>query len=69
MSIEVINEQMKMRTIIDNAFHIKEKQTLNGIDTLEFSLPSTDPKNQHCEPFSFVTMNKGALYQITGTGG
>lgn len=66
--LEVYNPTFTSKTILKKAFNITEKQVLNEIGLLTFSLTSDDPKNKRCNAFDYVQMDNGEMYQITKTG-
>ena len=64
--IEIFDLNIRKTAILQNAYDIRETSTLNGIDTLSFSMPQEDYKNQFCVSFHYVRYNGGSLYRIIG---
>lgn len=62
--LEAFNLSRQKVAILQNAFNITEKQEMNSVYQLEFSLPATDDKNKYCVPYSYVRYNDGHLYRI-----
>ncbi|MCI5526484.1 MAG: phage tail protein [Oscillospiraceae bacterium] len=64
--IEIFDLNIRKTAVLQNAYDIRETSTLNGIDTLSFSMPKEDYKNQFCVSFHYVRYNGGSLYRIIG---
>ena len=68
--IQVFNLNRERISFLQNAFDIGYHKTLNSLWTASFSLPSDDPKNQHCKPFNYVELYDGKerveLFRIIG---
>ena len=47
--------------VLDNCIDAVETELLNGVSTLSFTMPITDPKNKHCAPFSLVRWEEPGL--------
>lgn len=62
--IEIFDRQRKKIAILENAFDIRERLTINAINSLSFSLPDTDSKNRYCNEFNLVKYNGGDTYRI-----
>lgn len=62
-------EERKKVAVLENAYQINEYTVLNAVSSLTFSLPSTDPKNDFCLPFSYVRVSgESPLYRLVITG-
>lgn len=49
----VYNLNMERVAFLDKAYNIGYELKLNELWTASFSLPSDDPKNAYCKPFSY----------------
>lgn len=67
--IEVFDKARKKVAILENAFHVTEREEINSVSSLSFSLPDTDEKNEYCQPFHYVRYNGGQLYRIMTPAG
>lgn len=67
--IEVFDKARKKVAILENAFHVTEREEINSVSSLSFSLPDTDEKNEYCQPFHFVRHDGGQLYRIMAPAG
>lgn len=67
--IEVFDKARKKVAILENAFHVTEREEINSVSSLSFSLPDTDEKNEYCQPFYYVRYNGGQLYRIMAPAG
>lgn len=67
--IEVFDKARKKVAILENAFHVTEREEINAVSSLSFSLPDTDEKNEYCQPFYYVRYNGGQLYRIMAPAG
>lgn len=67
--IEVFDKARKKVAILENAFSVTEREEINSVSSLSFSLPDTDDKNQYCQPFHFVRHDGGQLYRIMAPAG
>lgn len=67
--IEVFDKARKKVAILENAFHVTEREEINSVSSLSFSLPDTDEKNDYCQPFHYVRYNGGQLYRIMAPSG
>ena len=51
--------------VLQNAFDIVEEKRINNIYTLNFTLPSTDPKAEYCKPRHYIRYGEtNELYRI-----
>lgn len=62
--IEVFDRNRRRVAILENAYAISEKQKINSLWYLYFSLPHDDTKRQYCQPFYYVRHDGGELYRI-----
>ena len=62
--IEIFDKSRKKVAILENAYGVTEREEINSVASLTFSLPDTDDKNQYCQPFHYVRYNGGQLYRI-----
>lgn len=66
----VYNLNMERVAFLDKAYNIGYELKLNELWTASFSLPSDDPKNAYCKPFSYVELYDGNtridLFRIIG---
>lgn len=66
--IRVYSRNMKLVSILQNAFDISYSEKMNSLGSAEFSLPGDDPKNEDCKAFSYVEIWDGDervdLYRI-----
>ena len=67
--IEVFDKARKKVAILENAFSVTEREEINSVSSLSFSLPDTDEKNDYCQPFHYVRYNGGQLYRIMAPAG
>lgn len=67
--IEVFDKARKKVAILENAFRVTEREEINSVSSLSFSLPDTDEKNDYCQPFHYVRYNGGQLYRIMAPAG
>lgn len=67
--LEVFDLNRKKVAILQNAYNIIEKEEINTVNTLTFSLPADDDKNQYCNPYWYVRYNDGQLYRIISPSG
>ena len=67
--IEVFDKARKKVAILENAFSVTEREEINSVSSLSFSLPDTDEKNEYCQPFHYVRYNGGQLYRIMTPAG
>lgn len=67
--IEVFDKARKKVAILENAFSVTEREEINSVSSLSFSLPDTDEKNEYCQPFHFVRYDGGQLYRIMAPAG
>lgn len=67
--IEVFDKARKKVAILENAFSVTEREEINSVASLTFSLPDTDDKNKYCQPFHFVRHDGGQLYRIMAPAG
>lgn len=67
--IEVFDKARKKVAILENAFSVTEREEINSVSSLSFSLPDTDEKNEYCQPFYYVRYNGGQLYRIMAPAG
>lgn len=67
--IEVFDKSRKKVAILENAYGVTEREEINSVASLTFSLPDTDDKNQYCHPFHFVRHDGGQLYRIMAPAG
>ena len=65
--LEIFDLDIRKTAVLQNAYDLRETNTLNGIDTLSFSMPQEDEKNRFCVPFHYVRYNGGSLYRIVGS--
>ena len=63
--INLYNLSRKKIAVLDNAFEIDETKEINSVYSLEFSMPSTDTKNDLCQKYYYVRYDEGELYRIT----
>jgi phage minor structural protein len=63
--INLYNLSRKKIAVLDNAFEIDETKEINSVYSLEFSMPSTDLKNELCQKYYYVRYDEGELYRIT----
>lgn len=52
--IKILNQNRQPLAILENAYGVGYEKYLNEVWTASFSLPLTDPKLMHCEPFNLV---------------
>jgi len=62
--LRVYDNSRRLTGILHNAYNVVERQRLNSVGTLSFTLPDGDTKNGLCEPFGFVSWDSGQLYRI-----
>jgi len=66
--IRVYSRDMKLVSILQNAFGISYSEKMNSLGSAEFSLPGDDPKNEDCKAFNYVEIWDGDervdLYRI-----
>lgn len=67
--IEIFDKSRKKVAILENAYGVTEREEINSVASLTFSLPDTDDKNQYCQPFHYVRYNGGQLYRIMAPAG
>ena len=67
--IEVFDKSRKKVAILENAYGVTEREEINSVASLTFSLPDTDDKNKNCQPFHFVRHDGGQLYRIMAPAG
>lgn len=67
--IEVFDKARKKVAILENAFSVTEREEINSVSSLSFSLPDTDDKNKYCQSFHFVRHDGGQLYRIMAPAG
>lgn len=67
--IEIFDKSRKKVAILENAYGVTEREEINSVASLTFSLPDTDDKNQYCQPFHFVRHDGGQLYRIMAPAG
>lgn len=67
--IEVFDKSRKKVAILENAYGVTEREEINSVASLTFSLPDTDDKNKYCQPFHFVRHDGGQLYRIMAPAG
>lgn len=63
--INLYDLSRKKIAVLDNAFEIDETKEINSVYSLEFSMPSTDLKNDLCQKYFYVRYDEGELYRIT----
>jgi len=63
--INLYDLSRKKIAVLDNAFEIDETKEINSVYSLEFSMPSTDLKNDLCQKYYYVRYDEGELYRIT----
>ena len=63
--INLYDLSRKKIAVLDNAFEIDETKEINSVYSLEFSMPSTDLKNELCQKYYYVRYDEGELYRIT----
>ncbi|MCL2563154.1 MAG: phage tail protein [Oscillospiraceae bacterium] len=67
--LELLDRQMRKIEILENAYNIRETESLNAVNHLEFILPDTDIKAAACLPFLFVRFGEsGDAYRLIGNG-
>lgn len=67
--LSVYDRSLRKRAVLDLAYKRKEKEVLNGVGELSFSLPADDPKAEKMTPFSFVRdEDGGAVYRLLLSG-
>ncbi len=62
--LELFNKEFENTRILENASNIKEQLKINSINTLTFSLPYFDKKNNDCKPYNYVRYSGGQFYRI-----
>lgn len=62
--LEVYDKQRRLVGILQNAYNLSEELKINAVNYFSFSLPYNDPKNEYCQPYSYIRYNKGELYRI-----
>lgn len=62
--LEIFDKNRRRIAIAENACDIEEEQRINSIWYLHFALPYNDPKNDYCQPFNYVRLDRGELYRI-----
>ena len=67
--IEIFDKSRKKVAILENAYGVTEREEINSVASLTFSLPDTDEKNEYCQPFHFVRYDGGQLYRIMAPAG
>ena len=67
--IEIFDKARKKVAILENAYSVTEREEINSVSSLSFSLPDTDEKNDYCQPFYYVRYNGGQLYRIMAPAG
>lgn len=67
--IEIFDKSRKKVAILENAYGVTEREEINSVASLTFSLPDTDDKNKYCQPFHFVRHDGGQLYRIMAPAG
>ena len=67
--IEVFDKSRRKVAILENAYGVTEREEINSVASLTFSLPDTDDKNKYCQPFHFVRHDGGQLYRIMAPAG
>ena len=67
--IEIFDKSRKKVAILENAYGVTERDEINSVASLTFSLPDTDEKNEYCQPFHYVRYNGGQLYRIMAPAG
>lgn len=68
--VNIYDLSRKKVAVLQNAYEITEKQDINDIYELKFSLPETDEKVQHCQPFYFARYGADKqLYRIAKQSG
>lgn len=67
--LEVFDLNLKKQAILENAYNVTEKEEINAVAELSFSLPEGDNKNEFCQPYHYVRYNGRQLYRIITPGG
>ncbi len=67
--IEIFDKSRRKVAILENAYGVTEREEINSVASLTFSLPDTDDKNKYCQPFHFVRHDGGQLYRIMAPAG
>ncbi len=62
--LNIFDRTLRKTAVLQNAFGVVETEKLNGLSTLQFSLPGDDPKNENCDLFCYAQYDDGALYRI-----
>ena len=68
--VEVLNLSRLRTAYLQNSHSVSEKEVLNDVGTMKFTLPCTDEKSRYCQPFHYVrwisdeTGETGELYRI-----
>ncbi len=62
--IEIYDLRRNKVAAAENALAVSETKRLNSINSLSFTLPANDPKNEFCNPYWYVRSNGGDLYRI-----
>ena len=57
--MQVYDRERKRVAVLQNAYNIKEEQTINQIYTLSFEIPSDDAKLSFCQPFTYYRYGDG----------
>lgn len=57
--MQVYDRERKRVAVLQNAYNIKEEQTINQIYTLSFDIPSDDVKLSFCQPFTYYRYGDG----------
>jgi len=63
--INLYDLNRKKIAVLDNAFEIDETKEINSVYSFEFSMPSTDLKNDLCQKYYYVRYDESELYRIT----
>ena len=62
--LEVFDQSRNRVAVLQNAYNVSERQRINAVYELSFSIPDSDPKASFCIPRNFVRYNGGELYRI-----
>ena len=49
--VEVLNLSRLRTAYLQNSHSVSEKEVLNDVGTMKFTLPCTDEKSRYCQPF------------------
>ena len=61
---EVFDANLRKLDVLHLAYDRQEEIVLNGVSTIQFTLPKDDLKNRHCVPFAFIHDGNGQFYRI-----